>query len=272
MRILIAGLGLIGTSLALDLTAAGHEVFGYDTAPQHVAAAEALGAIARSLSEPHGRFDCILLATPPLASVALLDAAWQAPLWLDTGSVKQPICDAAAARGLPFVGGHPLAGNAGSGPKAAQAGLFAGCGFALCSAGGPRQAAEDLVRSLGALPFWLEAAEHDRQVARTSHLCYAFSCALALLLADAPPELVGPAAREMLRVATSPTGLWQQILTLNAPELAAAAAELDDALSATAKGAKETLEAARIVATRIRRGAAGDGGQCSAGRDAGAGE
>ncbi len=259
MRILVAGLGLIGTSLALDLAAAGHEVVGYDVSLEHLHAAQTAGAIARGLSEPRGSFDCILLAAPPTASIRLLGAPWRAPLWLDTGSVKQPICTAARERGLPFVGGHPLAGNAGAGPGAAQPGLFAGRGFALCPGGGPRAAAEALVRTLGARPLWIDAAEHDRQVAVTSHLCYAFSCALALMLDELPAELVGPAAREMLRVATSPTELWQEILTYNGPALATAAAALGDRMAAVARGAPETLEAARSIATRIRQEVANGG-------------
>ena len=252
MRILIAGLGLIGTSLALDLTALGHEVSGYDIRAEHVAAAEALGAIGHRLSEPRDRFDAIVLAAPPRASIALLERPWRAPLWLDTGSVKGPICAAARALGLPFVGGHPLAGNAGGGPGSASAGLFAGRGFALCAAGGPERAAEDLVRSLGARPIWLDAQDHDRQVAVSSHLPYAFSCALALMLKDAAPELVGPAAIEMLRVATSPTGLWQEILELNEAALALAGQELAERLAETATGLPHALWAAREAARRMR--------------------
>lgn len=260
MQVLVAGLGLIGTSLAMDLTALGHEVLGYDLASEHCDQALALGAIARTVSEPRGSFDCIVLATPPGAAIALLDAPWRAPLWLDTGSVKHAICHRAKERGVPFVGGHPLAGNAGSGPGAARAGLFAGQGFALCAAGGPGERAEELVRSLGAVPYWLDAAEHDRMVALSSHLCYAFSCSLALLLEDVPGQLVGPAAREMLRVATSPTGLWQEILTLNAPQVAQAGQELAAALEAAASGDPATLERARAAANTIRQGQVGHGG------------
>jgi prephenate dehydrogenase len=252
VRILIAGLGLIGTSLALDLTALGHEIWGYDVSPEHCEAASAAGAIRGSIPEMDGRFDCIVLAAPPKASIALLDAPWQAPLWLDTGSVKQPICAAARQRGLPFVGGHPLAGNAGSGPGAAQTGLFAGRGFALCAGGGPGEAAEALVRSVGAVPIWLDPGDHDREVAVTSHLCYTFSCALALMLKERPVELLGPAALEMLRVATSPTGLWQEILDLNSPAVEAATRELGAMLADVAQGLPETLEAARRAATTLR--------------------
>ncbi len=252
MRILIAGLGLIGTSLALDLTALGHEVSGYDVSAAHLAAAEAAGAIAHRLERPGGSFDCIMLAAPPRENIALLDKPWRAPLWLDTGSVKRAICQAAQERGLPFVGGHPLAGNAGSGPASAQAGLFAGRGFALCPAGGPRQPAEDLVRALAARPIWLDPDEHDRHVAVSSHLPYAFSCALALMLADTPRELLGPAALEMLRVATSPTGLWQEILDLNSPALEAATRDLGERLCATAEGLPEVLAAARRAAISMR--------------------
>ena len=260
MRILIAGLGLIGTSLALDLSAQGHDVAGYDPNPEHRALALQRGAV-RSYARPsEGSYDRILLAAPPRASLELLAMPWQAPLWLDTGSVKQPICAEARQRRLPFVGGHPLAGNAGEGPAAARAGLFRGRGFALCPGGGPGDLAEEIVRSLGARPIWRDAAEHDRQVAASSHLCYAFSCALALTLEDLPRELIGPAAWEMLRVATSPTGLWQEILEMNGPAVAQARAALGDALTAAAGGDGAMLEAARAAAARLRQEARPDGG------------
>ena len=225
---------------------------GYDARPEHLEAARMLGAVEDVLDGPRGAFDVLLLAVPPLAALELLRADWRAGLWLDTGSVKRPICERAQALGRPLVGGHPLAGNAGSGPAAAARGLFAGRGFALCDAGGPRTLAEELVRSLGAQPFWIEAGRHDQAVAASSHLCYAVSCALALLLRDLPQELLGPAAQEMLRVATSPPALWQEILQLNAPGVDEAAGRFWELLREAAAGSADVLSAARTAACGLR--------------------
>ncbi len=222
MRVALAGVGMIGTSLALDLRAMGHQVMGYDPDPEHLRAATASGALDGALPELTGRWDLILLAAPPRACLELLAADCQAPLWMDVASVKEPIVVAAGARSLPLVGGHPLAGSAGSGPLAARAGLFRGRGFALCPGGGPLSDAVELVESLGAHPIVLSADEHDRWVAGSSHLLYLLSCALATTLADTPGELLGPAAYEWLRLATSPPLLYQEILAMNREAVAEA--------------------------------------------------
>ncbi len=259
-RIAVFGLGLIGTSLALDLRAAGYEVAGYDAQHAHVALAAERGALDVRLGAPRGAFDAIVLAAPPKANLALLGAQAQAKLWIDTGSVKEEIVRSARARGLPFVGGHPLAGSEGGGPAAAQRGLFRARGFALCPGGGPEEAAQALVAELGAHALWVDAAEHDLQVARSSHLVYAWSCALAEILKDTPPALVGPAAREMLRVATSPPGLWTEILEMNRPAVAVALEEAQASLRRAAAGDMKTLGLARDLARRLREGDRSDGG------------
>ncbi len=259
-HVAVFGLGLIGTSLALELRSAGWRVSGYDARAAHARQAAQRGALDAVLQAPEGRFDAIVLAAPPQANIALLSAPAQADLWLDTGSVKAEIVRRARAAGLPFVGGHPLAGTEGGGPTAARMGLFAGRGFALCAAGGPRTLAQEIALAVGANPLWLDAEEHDRQVARSSHLVYAFSCALATLLDGTPRELVGPAAREMLRVATSPTGLWSEILEMNGPAVQEAVREAARALTSIASGDAQLLEAARAAAQALREDGAADGG------------
>ena len=226
MRVALAGVGMIGSSLALDLRDQGHQIFGFDPNAGHLAEAEAMGAIDGILTEFKGSFDLVLLAALPNACLSLLDSPCEAPLWLDVGSVKAPIVRAAQARSLPFVGGHPLAGSAGSGPRAARRRLFSGRGFALCPGGGPLDQAVSLVQSIGALPFVLPADVHDRRVAQSSHLLYLLSAALASRLTDTPAELIGPAAFEWLRLASAPAPLYQEILALNGEAVREALEEL----------------------------------------------
>lgn len=252
MSVGIFGLGLIGSSLGLDLTRRGHEVTGYDVRPTHARDALSRGAVSRLVDAPAGSYDILVLAAPPLANLALLRCPARAALWLDTSSVKAPIVREAAALSLPFVGGHPLAGSAASGPRAARAEFFCGSTFFLCPAGGPLNIALGLVDELGARPFVIEPEAHDRAVASSSHVVFLMSAALALTLADTPPDFVGPAAREMLRTATSPPELWREILDLNRSQVRQAASSLGHTLGALAAGDLARLDGAREAARRIR--------------------
>jgi prephenate dehydrogenase len=77
------------------------------------------------------------------------------------------------------------------------------------------------VRAIGARIEVLSPAEHDRAVAFTSHLPQLLSTALAACLRDAEkaPELAGPALLDMTRLASSPYGIWKDILSTNDPAI-----------------------------------------------------
>lgn len=230
----IVGLGLIGGSLARDLTAAGCTVLGYDVDPGTRRAAHEAGVIAGLLGmelEDIEAADILVLATPPLEALSLLDAA--APrlgglcLVTDVGSVKQSIVAAAERLGLGgnFVGAHPLAGDHRAGWSAARSGLFHGARVFLTPNATSSSAALAAARSLwdrvGARTEELDAAAHDRLVAWTSHLPQALSSTLAIALAGehlGPGEL-GPGGRDMTRLAASSPGLWTEIALANAEAL-----------------------------------------------------
>lgn len=251
-KIGVFGLGLIGTSLALDLSRRGHAVRGYDPVADHAVKAREMGAITEILAAPEGEFEVVVLAAPPRANLTLLGARVQAELILDVGSVKGPIVRRARELRLPFVGGHPLAGTAGGGPGAAVIGLFADRTFVLCPAGGPMEMATALVEELGAKPRVMDPDDHDRALARSSHAVYLMSCALAELLQETPTDLLGPAAFEMLRVATSPPALWEEILQENQAAVGSALRELGSSLEGLSSGSADRLRAAQLSAKRLR--------------------
>src|SRR5207237_8878196 len=84
--------------------------------------------------------------------------------------------------GVRFVGGHPMAGKTETGPDAADAKLFQGAVWCLVPlATSPREAIDEavqIVESLGASAYFLDADEHDGLVASVSHLPYLTSVAL----------------------------------------------------------------------------------------------
>jgi prephenate dehydrogenase len=233
----IAGLGLIGGSLARALSRAGYRVIGLDRPPVLRAArrARAIASAAASVSEAVVDAGVLVLAAPPRVNLKLLrEAARVARPGLvitDVGSVKQPIvAEAARLRLSGFVGGHPLAGTERSGFAASSAGLFAGRSWVLTP--GPANAAAvrtvaRLARDAGARPLRLSPAAHDRTVAFLSHVPQLVSWALVdAVRADATGarnlRIAGPGFRDMTRLARSPRALWRQILAQNRAEVARA--------------------------------------------------
>jgi prephenate dehydrogenase len=246
LRVAVAGLGLIGGSLARALGAAGHHVRGVDR-PGVLRAARRARAIRLgvSLEQAVGWADVLVLAAPPRANERLLrQVARLDPPHLvvtDVSSVKQPIvAEARRLRLRRFVGGHPVAGSERSGFAAGRAGLFAGAAWALTPTAqtdpGALRRVRRLVRDAGARPIVLDAARHDRALAFLSHLPQVVAWALARAVradavARAELRLAGPAWRDMTRLARSPVGLWSEILAANRKELLRARRALARALA-----------------------------------------
>jgi prephenate dehydrogenase len=130
------------------------------------------------------------------------------------------------------VGGHPIAGNEGRGFAAARADLFEGSTFALLPArGAPPPIVRALVRDLGARALVIAPADHDQALARTSHLPYLVSRALAGVGRDAQRRgLSGPGFRGMTRLAASDPRMSLAYCRANRREIAAAWRALNDAI------------------------------------------
>jgi prephenate dehydrogenase len=247
----VAGVGLIGGSIALRAHAAGATVIGYDRNPEALRAAVAAGALddtvpdVATLAE---RCQVIAIALPVDVTIEVLAGTPQldrAELVFDVASVKGPIVRAARERAR-FVASHPLAGRETSGFGAADAALFDGRTWAIVPS---RDAAAQarlatLVTAFGARPLVLGAEEHDRLVAISSHLPQVLSVVLGAQLAAAGDadarvyDLCGPGMRSMLRLAHSDAALWAPIAQANATALAEALEGAAAALQATAAGLK----------------------------------
>lgn len=240
----IAGLGLIGGSLARALAAQGYRVLGIDRPPVLRAARKARAIAAGvSLEAAALQADILVLAAPPSANLRLVGRlARTAPATLvvtDVTSVKAPIVAEARRLGLRhFVGGHPMAGTERAGFAASRADLFEARPWIVTRPADPDAArvVRALARSVGARPVTLEAKEHDRFVALVSHVPQIVSWAL-LSAAQGDPvsrrnlALAGPGFHDMTRLAKSPKGLWREILRGNHREVRRALGALRRALS-----------------------------------------
>jgi prephenate dehydrogenase len=200
MRVAIIGLGLIGGSMGLALKAAGAEVTGYARRSEVASAAMERGAVNRCGSDLPATIkgaEIIVIATPVLAiKDVLANIAKDIPkgaIVTDVASTKVDVMSW-AGKYLPaktcFIGGHPMAGKEVSGIAASDANLFRDCTYCLVPGKNfnaeSRKKMEDMVKAIGARPFYLEAQDHDTLVAGVSHLPHLLSVALVATMVNDP--------------------------------------------------------------------------------------
>ncbi|MGC1184009.1 MAG: prephenate dehydrogenase [Candidatus Dormiibacterota bacterium] len=244
----IVGAGQVGTTVGLALRQAdpAFEVTSvslYDSDPEVAAESLALGAGDRVLSSPEG----VLAASTVVLAIPLGEIlSWLGQFGhrlrpgttlLDTGSAKVAVVEAMAQlvpEGVRAIGGHPLAGSEIPGPGGAAPGALRGATFALCPC---REDAEAIARGVSlasactARPVIMSASDHDRLVARTSHLPHlvASACAasLAVLAGEQPllRDLVGSGFRSVSRLAASDPRMVAEFASANRGALEAALAD-----------------------------------------------
>lgn len=272
----VAGVGLIGGSIALRSRELGWDVVGWDHDPAAVDVARRRGALtgsAPSLAALAGAVDTLVLAGPVdvtldhIAEVsALSTVAVRASLILDVGSVKAPVARAGFSLAA-FVPTHPIAGSERSGPAAARADLFAGCKWAYDPGFRPEalERARRFIVAMGAEPLAFESSAHDALVALTSHLPQTLSVALGARFSEGLRDggavaLTGTGMRSMLRLAASSFSMWRPVLAANAGPLAqevrALAAILTEVASDLERGDTAGVEilfgAAAVSAAALR--------------------
>ena len=271
--VLVAGCGLIGTSVALGVRQAGRDVVLHDVSGDTLA--QAVGREAGRPWDGREAVELAVVAVPPrLTAHVLLDLQSRdvARTYTHVASVQSHVqaqVESLSRDPSQVVGGHPLAGRERSGPLHAAADLFVGRPWAVCR--GAQTSHEAVARlrrtidDLGADAVELTPQAHDAAVALLSHLPQLASSALAASLvdedgsADGREDLVlaGPGLVDTTRLAASDPALWVQILQLNAACVAPLARDLGrrllaagDALAAIAEdplAGKPSTDAAGAV-------------------------
>ncbi len=259
----IIGLGLVGGSIARDLAARGIRVSGFDAHDGHLGKALSEGIVHTALDASLAGLkesDLIVIAVPVDEAVGVLERIarfeMRARLITDVGSTKARIVATASGVGLGnrFVGAHPMAGGHRSGWDASSSGLFDGARVYLCPAteatGETLNLARALWESLGARPTCIDAVEHDRTLAWTSHLPHVASTAVALALSRVGfgRQDLGPGGRDITRLAGSSPAMWTAIARENANEIDAALAAAEDEIA----GFRRALAALDTHAIRER--------------------
>jgi prephenate dehydrogenase len=280
-RLVIAGVGLIGGSLAAALKSHGAvgEVIGIGRTRENLRIAKQRGLIDRIATDPVEAArdaDMLVVATPVQAIAPLVALMAHAlpprAVITDAGSVKAPVV-AAVERALGrqaarFCGSHPIAGTESSGAAAARADLLAGARCILTptarTAASTRRHVRTLWEAAGMRVEEMPARLHDRLLARVSHLPHVIAYALVNAVADAERDhgrrllsYAGGGFGDSTRVAASSPEMWRDICVANRDEVLRA---IDDFLPALARlrdaievGDRDTLEAELARAQSVRR-------------------
>ena len=189
MTVGIAGLGLIGGSLAKAYKRDEHTVYAYDTGDGVTGIAQIAGAIDGNLNNQNiGSCDLILIALYPKDAVAYLQSV--APLInpgsfvIDCCGTKRVICAEgfrlARENGFTFAGGHPMAGTSFSGFKHSNANLFRGASMIIVP---PKyddiallETIKELLKPAGFSRLTVTTAEkHDQMISFTSQMAHIVS-------------------------------------------------------------------------------------------------
>jgi prephenate dehydrogenase len=219
----VIGLGLIGGSVALALSARGWTVSGEDQDPARVDAARRRGVIRTSGLDPEATVTFVATPVSSIPDAVRRALAGTTGVVSDVGSVKGPI--AAAVADPRFCAGHPMAGSELDGLDGADAALFEGAVWVLTptaeTADTTFAAVARIVSDLGAEVVALPPDRHDTLVAVVSHVPHLTAAAL-MTVADQRAEehaallrLAAGGFRDMTRIAAGQPDLWLDICAEN---------------------------------------------------------
>ena len=247
-KILIIGLGMIGSSIALASKSKGISVLGFDKSSKLLEKAIEKNIIdqdVKSVEEINSpkfakEIDLIIVAVPPKQTLAVfnqLKDIWNTEVTItDTSSVKNHIKLENVSN---IVLSHPIAGSDQSGLEAANAKLFFNKKNVLCNPFNSGKGHYEKVDN-----FWKNALqmkttlmsvnEHDLVFAITSHLPHLVSYALIdsiRLSSHDVEDNAGGGLKEFLRLSGSNSEMWRDIFVLNRVDLIKALAGMQVSLN-----------------------------------------
>ena len=230
-KVTIVGVGLLGGSIGLALRADDFdgELVGVGRRQSSLDEALEVGAVDSATLEPDkgvAGADLVILATPVGAFEKLLKlikpALADGVIVTDVGSTKREVVrigERVFGRGGPFIGSHPMAGSENRGPAFARADLFVGATCILTPTAQTPPAAtrrtEAFWKTLGLRTLQMTPADHDKAVARVSHLPHVMAGLLAMLPDDADLDVAATGFHDATRMAGGDPAMWRDILMTN---------------------------------------------------------
>ena len=235
MKVGIAGLGLIGGSLAKAYKLDGKSVvYGYDTGDGIVDFAIIAEAIDGELNDKNiGECDLILIALYSRTAIDYLKkiAPYVSPkaFVIDCCGTKREVCsecfDIAEKYGFTFVGGHPMAGTQYAGFKNSKANLFKGASMIIVP---PvyddialLEQIKELLEPAGFAHITVTTPEkHDEMIAFTSQLAHIVSNAYVKSpTAQSHKGFSAGSYKDLTRVAWLNENMWTELFMENRDNL-----------------------------------------------------
>ena len=237
--IYIAGLGLIGASMALGIKRdhPDYEILGYNRSQASRDIALERGMIDRA-TDDFASFaplaDVIILTLPIKQTIAFLQKLAtlelkEGVIISDAGSTKSAIVATAencfADQPVRFVGAHPMAGSHKTGAASADVNLFENAYYIFTPSSlttpDTLEEMKDLLSGLHARFIEIDATEHDRVTSQISHFPHILASGLMEQTASYAEEhemarrFAAGGFRDMTRIAESEPGMWTSILLSN---------------------------------------------------------
>jgi prephenate dehydrogenase len=255
-KVRIVGSGLIGTSIALGLVQRGVavEMVDADLSSQSLAMDLVGGG---EVVDP----ELVIFALPTSRLPLVIDKELSLnpqSTFMDVGSVKNEVVlkvETIPGLSTRFLPTHPMAGREIGGAGSARADLFQGRSWILTPSADLQDSSKslilELISILGATPIELSAADHDRAVAKISHLPQIAASLVAKQLAGTPAEwmeLAGQGLRDTTRIAGSDESLWKEIIHSNRTELRELLINLQNDLQKMIKALDDPSTIADLIA------------------------
>lgn len=234
MKIAVAGLGLIGGSVAKAFMEAGNEVFGCDRDEVTMARARLENAVTDKLTKENiGSCEYIFIALYPEATMEFMEEyspfISKDAIVIDCGGTKREICKKGFALakkfGYRFMGGHPMAGTQFSGFKYSRASMFQNASMILVPDKNETieilEKTKKLLQQAGFKSVTVSSAqEHDKIIAYTSQLAHVVSNAYV----KSPNSRVhkgfsAGSYRDLTRVAKLNPDMWTELFIENGDNL-----------------------------------------------------
>lgn len=237
-RMALIGIGLIGSSISHAARRAGlvEEITGSARTQATVDKALELGLIGKGFltaAEAADGADLVIICVPVGACGAVAQEISgilsNGAIVTDVGSVKERVIKDVSphiARGVHFIGGHPIAGTEHSGPESGFAELFDGRWCIMTpTADADPTAVEKLKafwQALGSNVEIMDPAHHDLVLAITSHvphlIAYNIVNTAAHLERVTDSEVIKFSAggfRDFTRIASSDPTMWRDVFLSN---------------------------------------------------------
>lgn len=235
-RLAIVGLGLMGGALGLAVRRRGlpWRVAASARRPETRSLALERGAADEVFATPREAVrdaDLVIYCLPVLSIPDELrrsrDALKPGAIVTDVASTKAELCAAAeaalAGAGVHYVGSHPVCGSEQTGLEAARADLYENAVVAVTPRPSADPAATEEVKqfwtAVGAHAALMTPEDHDRMIARTSHLPHLVAVMLVESICAAEGErgalLCGGGFRDTTRIAAGSADIWHDIVKTN---------------------------------------------------------